>query len=72
MRHHKERVECSIVEDEVENEGGHYVPGVIATCEKCGHKVESFGTSERSIRRCLAVMSEECPEDEKNYYFTRY
>lgn len=45
-----------------------YIDGVSAQCSKCGHIVESCGTSEASYRRCLAVMREECPRGEKNYY----
>jgi hypothetical protein len=60
-------VECTI--EYVELEGDHCpVDGVVATCGECGHETESFGTSEASIRRCMALMREECPEDESNYY----
>jgi len=41
---------------------------VRATCSRCGHETESFGQHEGSIRRCLVLMNEECPEDEDNYY----
>ena len=44
------------------------VPGVVARCTRCDHTVESFGTSGRSIRRCLALLREECPMDEENFY----
>jgi hypothetical protein len=44
------------------------VEGVRATCSRCGYETESFGTSDASIRRCLAVMREECPNGERNYY----
>lgn len=62
------KVECEI--ETVELEGDHgMVDGVKATCSKCGHTTESFGTSDRSVRRCLVLMREECPEGEENYYF---
>lgn len=39
---------------------------------KCGvsfrHETQSFGTSEASVRRCLALMREECPNGENNFY----
>jgi hypothetical protein len=63
------RVPCSIEETELENDRGRPVPGVVATCSRCRHETESFGTGEASRRRCLAVMAEECPENEENYYF---
>jgi hypothetical protein len=40
--------------------------GVTVTCEKCGLEMESFGTSEASVRRCLALLREEC--EENNFY----
>jgi len=44
------------------------VAGVSAKCSKCGHETESFGTEEKSYKRCLALMREECPQDENNFY----
>jgi hypothetical protein len=59
------RVACSI--EELEGDYGS-VQGVVATCSECGHETESFGTSDRSRRRCLALMREECPDGSSNYY----
>lgn len=56
------RVECIVEEIGIENERGVEVASVCVTCTNCGHAVESFGTGEASIRRCLVVMREECPE----------
>lgn len=61
-------IECMIEEVEIENEDGRMVPGVMATCSECDHSVESFGTHDGSIKRCLAVMREECPKGENNFY----
>lgn len=44
------------------------VDGVIVTCSKCGHTTESYGSDDRSIRRCLALMNEECECGENNFY----
>ena len=56
------------VELNVELEGDYGpIDGVRATCTKCRHEVESFGTEDRSIKRCLVVMREECPRREKNF-----
>lgn len=61
-------VSAAIEETDLENEDGRTVPGVQATCSKCGHTTESFGTGEASIRRCLVLLREECPGEERNYY----
>jgi hypothetical protein len=57
------RVVCEVEEGEVEGR-----PGVIVACSRCGATTESFGTGEGSIKRCLALMRETCPESERNYY----
>ena len=46
------------------------IPGIEATCTKCGHTTESYGQESVSIRRCLVLLREECPRNEKNYYVT--
>jgi hypothetical protein len=68
------RVRCAI--DDVELEGDLIVregspvmvDGVCATCSRCGHETESYGRSERSVRRCLVLLREECPMGESNFY----
>ena len=62
------KIEVDIEESETDNDNGKSVPCVIATCSRCGHEVMSFGTGDASRRRCLAVMREECPNDECNFY----
>lgn len=52
----------------MENDRGDEVPGVRATCEQCGYQTESYGTGIRSVRRCLVLMREQCPEFEENFY----
>ena len=44
------------------------VEGIRATCTKCGHVVEVFGTSDASARRAAVTMKEECPLNLSNYY----
>lgn len=58
------RVPCEVWEDE--NDDGQEC--IRARCENCGHETESAGTSDRSVRRCLALMREGCPEKEENFY----
>ena len=61
-------VECEIEYFEGKSEKGNPVPSVRAICTYCGHETESYGESEASIKRCLALMKEECPEGESNWY----
>ena len=63
-----ERISCSMLETTLENEDGREQDGILATCRECGHETESFGTGDRSRRRCLVLMREECPNGEENYY----
>ena len=62
------RVRCDIDYVDLENEDGYEVEGVCATCPRCGHTTESFGTSDASVRRCLVLLRDECPNGERNYY----
>lgn len=62
------KVPCKIEEVELETDSGRMILGVRATCTKCDHTTESFGTSEASIKRCLVLMREECEEGEENFY----
>lgn len=61
------RIKCDIEEITLEGDYGE-VPSVQATCSKCGHVTESYGTDDRSIRRCLALMHDECGCGENNFY----
>lgn len=62
------QVECKIEEVEVENERGFMQAAMRATCGECGHCEDSFGTSEKSTKRSLIMLKENCPRDEKNFY----
>ena len=62
------RILCEIEEIELEGDHGEMVPGVCARCSACEHQTESYGTSAASIRRCLVLMCEECPQQENNFY----
>lgn len=62
------KVECEIDEVDLTNHNDKVIPGVRVTCGRCGHQTESFGQSESSIKRCFALLHEECPEGEENYY----
>lgn len=62
------RVECEIFDVVLENDDGIQIDGVCATCTRCDHETESFGTSEASVKRCLALMRDECPMGQDNFY----
>lgn len=62
------RIKCEITETTLEGEHGNDIDSVTATCSKCGHTTESYGTGDGSIKRCLVLMSEECPKGGKNFY----
>lgn len=44
------------------------VEGIEVTCGRCGHSQESFGTSGASFRRCAALLVQNCPRGESNFY----
>ena len=62
------KVPCVVETVELETDSGKMIPGVRVRCTKCDHTTESFGTGENSIKRCLALMREECEEGEENFY----
>jgi hypothetical protein len=62
------KVECEVQFTELENDEGHSVESVVVTCTRCAHQEESFGVHEGSIRRCLVLLRENCPRNEKNFY----
>lgn len=62
------KVECEIEDIELEGDHGGEIESIRAICSRCDHETESFGTSERSIKRCLILMREECPNGETNFY----
>jgi hypothetical protein len=61
------KVACDVEEVELEGDCAP-VPSVCVTCTRCDHCVESYGTTDASVRRSLAVMREECPRGENNFY----
>ena len=65
---HRESIPCSVEEVPLKNDNGKTVDGVRATCTRCDHTTESFGTGEKSVKRCLAIMRLECPNGQTNFY----
>lgn len=64
-----ERIECVIEHDVDVEQDGRTLKGVRATCTCCDAVTEAFGTSGKSVRRCLAQMREECEQGEDAYFF---
>jgi hypothetical protein len=62
------RISCEVTRTMLTNERGQEVPGVEVMCLHCEHTVESFGTTGASVRRCLALLREQCPEEMENFY----
>lgn len=52
----------------VENDRGQMVPGCQATCGECGHIEKSFGEGIASQKRNLALMRQNCPKGQSNFY----
>ena len=62
------KIGCEVEYIELEGDHGNGVDSVRVTCSKCGHYTESYGVYEDSIKRCCALLNDECPEMENNYY----
>ena len=61
------KVECEVSATEVEIDD-RTLDGVEVECGRCGHIEEAAGTTERSVKRCLAMLRENCPNGESNFY----
>ncbi len=62
------RITVDVEDVDLPGDHGGLVKGVKVTCGECDHETESFGSSQRSVKRCLALLREECPRNEENYY----
>ena len=62
------KVICGVTYGAEENEDGIEVGCTYASCSRCGKETMSWGTHERSVRRCLVLLREGCERDEKNFY----
>ena len=61
-------VGCTVDYLQLENDDGREVDSVEVTCKKCDHTTQSYGDSAASVRRCLLLLREECPQNESNWY----
>ena len=62
------KVECEVEYTTDYNDDDREVDCVVVTCNQCGHQTSSWGHGPASVKRCLALMNEECPECENNFY----
>jgi len=66
------RIYCEVRYIELEDigdDGEEYtIDSVSACCGRCGHETESYGDGIASIKRCLVLLREECPNGENNFY----
>ena len=62
------KVECMVDYTEEENEEGFVNDCVMVECGECGHETQSWGHGKPSVKRCLALLREECPDGESNFY----
>ncbi|HIF9448019.1 hypothetical protein [Photobacterium damselae] len=62
------KIECEVEYTTDYNDDNREVDCVVVTCTKCGCEVSSWGHGVNSVKRCLALLREECPESESNFY----
>lgn len=64
----KPPVVCAIDYTYAENESGNEQECVVAECSECEHVEQSWGHGDKSVRRCLVLMGQNCPEGANNFY----
>lgn len=64
----KETVTCVVDYTYAENEGGNEQECVVVECSECEHSERSWGHGDKSVRRCLVLMGQNCPEGADNFY----
>ena len=63
------RVACSeSIDRRYSQEYSQEIEGICVSCSRCGASQFSFGTHQASTDRCLALLNDNCPRDENNYY----
>ena len=61
------KVTCEVRAAKV-NFNGQLIDGIEVSCTECDHVEECGGTSQRSVKRALAQMRQNCPNHENNFY----
>ena len=62
------KVNVNVEEIMLTGDRGGEVESLCLECERCDHKVEVFGRSDRSEKRGLAMLREQCPQGEENFH----
>ena len=62
------KIECEVEYSTDYNDENRELDCVVVTCNACGHSTSSWGHSSASVKRCLVLLSEECPSGENNFY----
>ena len=62
------RVQCEVDYTALAGDYSNEIDSVMATCSRCDHTTEAYGTGDASVRRCLMALREECPRKERNFY----
>lgn len=62
------KVNCQVEYTTDYNDNRREIDCVIVTCSKCGYQTTSWGHGVDSVKRCMAIMNEECPECENSFY----
>jgi hypothetical protein len=62
------RVRVTVSEIELGDDRGNPIDSIEVICSRCDHRVEVYGTGERSIKRGCVMLREECPQGEDNFY----
>jgi hypothetical protein len=61
-------VACRVTEEYQENENGVTVAGVLVECLRCHSTEFSFGTDSGSVKRCYALLRENCQSNIEYFY----
>ncbi len=64
----KNTVKCAVDYTYQENESGNEQECVVVECSECERTEQSWGHGDKSVRRCLVLMGENCPEGGDNFY----
>lgn len=62
------KVLCELQHIMLTNDKGLQIDSVRVSCSRCGYETETYGRGENSIMRCVAMLHDECPEEEDNFY----
>jgi hypothetical protein len=65
----KNTVVCVIDNTYAENEREFDQECVVAECSACGHQEQSWGHGDKSVRRCLVLMGQNCPEGRSDNFY---